>query len=368
MRICFFMHRFDDGGAEKVTIRLINELQQRGHRITLAMRYDEGPARENLSPHIRVYDMALPKEGKIRKNLLNIRHLVRLMRSGEYDVMVAILSDMSQVAALSKWVSRSPIPLVSVVHSTLSVEQMSFRKLRDGLMRFFDRQYDRVICVSDAVSRDYAAHCGVDGSRVVTVYNPIVDQGMLEKAKETPEHPWLAAGRDFSTLVLAGRLTYAKNHRLMLQALKLLRREADYRLILLGEGELRQELEALTREMGLEKWVDFHGYVKNPYGYMANADCVVLSSHYEGLPTVLVEALACGSRIVSTDCPSGPAEILQKGKYGLLVPVEDGEALAQGILTAMKTRPQRERLQARAMDFTVEKATEAFENQLLQLV
>ena len=134
------------------------------------------------------------------------------------------------------------------------------------------------------------------------------------------------------------------------------------------QKDVKQELEALTREMGLDKWVDFHGYVKNPYGYMANADCVVLSSHYEGLPTVLVEALACGSRIVSTDCPSGPAEILQKGKYGLLVPVEDGEALAQGILTVMKTRPQRERLQARAMDFTVERATEAFENQLLQLV
>lgn len=366
MRICVFMHRFDDGGAEKVTIRLLNELQQRGHNITLAVRYDEGPAKENLSPEIRVLDMALPKEGKIKKNLLNIRYLSRLMRSGDYDVMVAILSDMSQVASLSKWLSGSRLPLVSVVHSTLSVEKMSFRKARNVLIRFFDRQYDRVIAVSDAVREDYVKHTGAREEKVVTVYNPIVDEGMLEKAKEKPEHPWLAENRDFKTLLLAGRLSYPKNHPLMLRTLKRLRESGDYRLILLGEGELRQELTELTQQLELEPWVDFHGYVKNPYGYMASADCVVLSSRYEGLPTVLVEALACGSRIVSTDCPSGPAEILQ-GKYGILVPMEDEEALAQGIRTALESEPDQALLRCRAMDFTVEQATQAFEKQLCLL-
>ena len=366
MRICVFMHRFDDGGAEKVTIRLLNELRQRGHEITLAVRYDEGPAKENLSPEIRVLDMKLPKEGKVKKNLLNIRYLARLMRSGDYDVMVAILSDMSQVAALSRWISRARLPLVSVLHSTLSVEEMSFRKMRNALIRFFDRQYDRVIAVSDAVRKDYVTYSGAREEKVVTVYNPIVDEGMLEKAKQKPDHPWLAEKRDFRTLLLAGRLTFAKNHPLMLRTLKRLRERGDYRLILLGEGELRQELTALTRQLELEPWVDFHGYVKNPYGYMANADCVVLSSRYEGLPTVLVEALACGSRIVSTDCPSGPAEILQE-KYGVLVPVEDEEALARGICTALASEPDQALLRRRAMDFTVEKATESFEQQLYLL-
>ncbi len=363
MRICVFMHRFDDGGAEKVTIRLLNELQLRGHEVTLAVRYDEGPARENLSSEIRVLDMALPKAGKVKKNLLNIWHLSRLMRSGDHDVMVAILSDMSQVASLAKWISGSSLPLVSVVHSTLSVEKMSFRKVRNQLVKFFDRQYDKVIAVSDAVRRDYVNYSGTREEKVITVYNPIVDEGVLEKAKEKPAHPWLAEGRDFRTLLLAGRLSYPKNHPLMLRTLKRLRESGDYRLILLGEGELRQELTELTKQLELEPWVDFHGYVKNPYGYMASADCVVLSSRYEGLPTVLVEALACGSRIVSTDCPSGPAEILQ-GKYGILVPVEDEEALAQGIQTALEWAPDPEMLRSRAMDFTVEKATEAFEQQL----
>ena len=361
------MHRFDDGGAEKVTIRLLNELCSRGHSITLAVRYNEGPAKENLSPEVRIVDLALPKEGKVRKNLLNIRALSRLMASGEYDVMVAILSDMSQVAALSKWVSRSRLPLVSVVHSTLSVEKMSFRKVRNQLVKFFDRQYDKVIAVSDAVREDYVRYCGISGEKAVTVYNPIVDDMMLKKAEEHPGHPWLVPDRDFQTLLLAGRLSYAKNHALMLRTLKELRKSGDYRLLLLGEGELRQELEQLTRELELEPWVDFYGYVKNPYGYMAQADCLVLSSRYEGLPTVLVEALACGSRIVSTDCPSGPAEILQ-GKYGILVEPDNVQALADGIRRALETQPDRQLLRSRAMDFTVEKATEAFEHQLLELL
>ena len=367
MRLCVFMHRFDDGGAEKVTIRLLNELCSRGHSVTLAVRYNEGPAKENLSPEVRIVDLALPKEGKIKKNLLNIRALSRLMTSGEYDVMVAILSDMSQVAALSKWVSRSSLPLVSVVHSTLSVEKLSFRAIRNRLARFFDRQYDKVIAVSDAVREDYVRYCGSSGEKAVTVYNPIVEDSMLEKAKEHPDHPWLAPDRDFTTLLLAGRLSYPKNHALMLRTLKELRQSGDYRLLLLGEGELRRELEQLTEELELEPWVDFYGYVKNPYGYMAHADCLVLSSRYEGLPTVLVEALACGSRIVSTDCPSGPAEILQD-RYGILVEPDNVQALADGIRRALETRPDRQLLRGRAMDFTVEKATEAFERQLGMLL
>ena len=367
MRICVFMHRFDDGGAEKVTIRLLNELHARGHEITLAVRYNEGPAKENLSPDIRVVDMALPKEGKLRKNIRNVWFLSRMMASGDYNVLVAILSDMSQVAALSKWVSRSKLPLVSVVHSTLSVEKMTFRKVRNRLVRFFDRQYDKVITVSHAVREDYIRYCGSSCKKVVTVYNPIVDNSILNKAQEYSDHPWLVPDRDFRTLVLAGRLSYPKNHPLMLRTLKELRKFGDYRLILLGEGELRQELKQLARVLELEPWVDFHGYVKNPYSYMAQADCVVLSSRYEGLPTVLVEALACGSRIVSTDCPSGPAEILQD-RYGILVEPDNVQALVQGIRRAMEAEPDRALLRSRAMDFTVEKATEDFERQLLELL
>lgn len=367
MRICVFMHRFDDGGAERVTVRLLNELHRRGHEITLAVRYNEGLAKEALLPYIRVVDMALPREGKLKKNILNVRHLIRLMRSGEYDVMVSILSDMSQVAAFSKWLCGSKLPLVSVVHSTLSVEKMTFRKVRNLLMRFFDRRYNKVITVSEAVRQDYIRCCGALPDKVVTVYNPIVDENMLRLAQVTPEHPWLAKDRDFITLLLAGRLSYPKNHALMLRTLKLLRQKGDYRLLLLGEGELRQDLMALTAALGLTPWVDFHGYVKNPYSYMAQADCVVLSSVYEGLPTVLVEALACGSRIVSTDCPSGPREILGH-RFGTLVPVSDEQALAGGILEALKAEPDKALLLSRAMDFTVENATVRFEQELQQLL
>lgn len=364
MRICVFMHRFDDGGAEKVTICLLNELQKLGHEITLLMRYDEGPARELLSPQIRVLNMDLPVSGKLKKNIRNVQYLCRVMKSGDYDLMLAILSDMSQVAAVSKWICRGNLPLISVVHSTLSIEKISFPKVRHFLAKFFDRQYDRVFAVSEAVRQDYLSYCGCREEKAVTIYNPIVNDALLEKAKERPDHPWLREGREFTTLLLVGRLSYPKNHPLMFQTLKLLRERGDYRLILLGEGELRQELTELVREMELEPWVDFHGFDKNPYGYMGHCDCVVLSSHYEGLPTVVVEALACGSRMVSVDCPSGPREILEGGKYGVLVEPGDPEQLRDGILQAMQTQPDREVLVGRAMDFTVENAVKKYEDEL----
>lgn len=364
MQICVFMHRFDDGGAERTTIRLLNELQMLGHEITLVIRYNEGPAKNQLSEQIKVIDMKLPVKGKLRKNIKNVICLSKIMQEKKYDLMLAILSDMSQVASFAKWVSRSKMPLVSVVHSTLSVEAISFQKLRHKLWRFFDQQYEKVITVSEAVRWDYIHSCHAREDKVVTVYNPIVDNGIFEASKQCPVHPWLEKERTFQTLVLAGRLSYPKNHPLMFEVLKRLRQQGDFRLILLGDGELREELQKLAKNMQLDQWIDFHGYEKNPYAYMAHCDCVVLSSRYEGLPTVLVEAMACGSRIVSTDCPSGPAEILENGKYGVLVENQNADALAEGIMEALESEIPKESLRMRSMDFTVQNAVRSYEREL----
>jgi len=361
MKLCFFMHRFDDGGAEKITICLMNELAARGHDVTLAIRYNRGPAKTLLSDAVKILDMQLPDAGKIRKNILNVRYLMRLMKSGNFDVMIPILSDMSQVTSLAKFFSRVDIPVISVVHSTLSVERISFPKVRRALGKFFDRQYNKVITVSESVKRDYIAYAGTDDKHVETVYNPIVNDRMIAQSEERPDHPWLVPERSFVTLVLAGRLNHAKNHPLMFRALSILRRQGDYRLILLGEGEEKEHLKKLAADMGLTDDIDFHGYVTNPHGYMRYCDCVVLSSLYEGLPTVLVEALVSGARVVSVNCKSGPDEILENGKYGILTPPEDAEGLADGVRRAMQQTPDRAFLLRRAMDFSVEKAVDRYE-------
>lgn len=360
MRVCFFMHRFDSGGAEKMTVILANEMQKQGYQVSFCVRYDYGEIRYLLDPEIPVLDMKLPEKSRVVKNLKNILFLRKLLAGDHYDVMLSVTAEMSQVAAMATWLNPRRIPLIQVVHNTLSKETHSFQKIRNRLYPIVDKRMNGVVAVSEAVREDYIRLCGAEPGHVFTVYNPVVSEQVFQMAKEPAAHPWLTEERKWKTIVLAGRLSFQKNHRLMLCALELLSRHGDYRLILLGIGELEEELKKQAADMGLKEKVDFYGYVTNPYAFYAAADCVVLSSRFEGLPTILIEALACGSRIVSTDCPSGPREILEDGKYGILVPVEDAAALADGIERSLAEEPDREKLRKRSLDFSIEKSVERY--------
>lgn len=362
MRICIFFHCFDGGGAERTTITLANELLQRGHEIAIAVRFDKGPLRHILDKKISVYNMNLPEKGKFIKNIKNVQKLVKLMNSGEYDLLMAVMSEMAQVAAVSHVFSNKRTPLVCVLHNTISMEKTSFQFFRHRLLGFFDKQYSKVIAVSEAVRQDYIRNSHTNEKKVVTIYNPVVDEKLYELSKKKTEHPWLCEDRKFTTLLLAGRLTKQKNHSMMFSVLQELRKEGDFRLILLGEGELKDKLKQEAREKEVLQWVDFIGFVENPYSFMASCDCLVLCSFYEGLPTVLIEAMACGCRIVSVDCPSGPREILDNGKYGLIVKTNDIDKFKEGVLYAMMEKPDKEMLIKRSLDFSVSKAVTKYEN------
>lgn len=364
MRICIFFHRFDDGGAEKTTIRLANELADRGHEITIAVRYDYGPLRSMVADNVRIFDMKLPENGKLIKNIKNVDILLGILNEGVYDVLVAVTAQMGEVAAIAHALGGNETPLVCVLHSTISIEKTSFQRIRHALHSFFDRQYARVIAVSEAVRQDYIKSSKASENKVVTIYNPLIDEKVTRLAAVRPQHPWLTEKRNFKTLLMVGRLSYPKNHELMFRTLRLLLMDGDYRLILLGEGERKEELEKMAEEMGLKSNIDFAGYTDNPFGYMSCCDCLVLCSHYEGLPSVLVEGLACGCRIVSTDCPCGPSEILEGGKYGVLVPPEDAQALKDGIIQALEDMPCRDEQKSRAKVFSVSGAVQAYEQEL----
>lgn len=360
-RICIFMHRFDGGGAEKMTVILANELHKRGYEVTFCVREDAGETRALLDDGIPVLDMQLMQAGKLYRNLKNISVLHKLLGSRDFDLMLSITTEMSMVAAAATFVNPKRISLIEVSHNALSMEVHSFQKIRELLFPLMDRRMDGVITVSEAARQDYIKVCRAKPEHVKTIYNPVISQEVFGLAQQPVEHPWLKDGRSFHTIILAGRLSYQKNHQLMLRALQLLRKKGDYRLLLLGTGELLEELKAQAKALGIEAAVEFAGYVGNPYAYYAKADCVALSSRYEGLPTVLIEALACGARVVSTDCPCGPREILADGKYGVLVPMEDEKALADGIVKALAQTPDRELLKKRSLDFSVERSADAYE-------
>jgi glycosyltransferase involved in cell wall biosynthesis len=234
------------------------------------------------------------------------------------------------------------------------------------LMRHSYPQADVVGAVSGGVAEDLAQSSGMDRGLIQVLYNPVVTDELKAMANEPVEHPWFQA--DAPPVVLnVGRLAEQKDHVTLLRAFAKARAMRPLRLVILGAAgsdqktaERQSELMSLARDLGVEHDVSLPGFVSNPYGYMARASVFVLSSRYEGLPTVLVEAMACGCPVVSTACP-GSVEILEEGRYGRLVPTGDAEALAQSIAATLDSMPDRDALRQRSLDFSAERSVAHYE-------
>jgi glycosyltransferase involved in cell wall biosynthesis len=211
---------------------------------------------------------------------------------------------------------------------------------------------DGAVAISKGVGDDLVAKAGVDPRTLAVIYNPVDVEAVGREAEHDPGHPWL---NDAVPVVLGvGRLTYQKDFATLLKAFAHLRQTRPARLIILGEGEDRASLTQLAARLGISEDVDFPGYKTNRLGYIARAKVFALSSRWEGFGNVLVEALACGVPVVSTDCPSGPREILDAGAFGALVPVGDDRAMATALADALDHPPPAERQRARAAVFAPE--------------
>jgi len=262
----------------------------------------------------------------------------------------AILSAMDHANLVTIWaskLSRVPCRVVVSVHNTLSRAIAYDADLRGRLIPtligIFYPWADEIVAVSSGVADDLSKITGLQRERIQVIYNPVATPDLFEKARESLEHPWFAPGEP-PVILSVGRLTKQKDYPTLIRAFDLVHRERPTRLVILGEGEERPKLEALVRELGLDDDVTLPGFVDNPYAYMARSAVFVLSSAWEGLPTVLIEAMAVGTPVVSTDCPSGPAEILEGGKWGKLVPVGDVESLAEAIAHKISSPMQKSRL------------------------
>jgi len=215
-----------------------------------------------------------------------------------------------------------------------------------------------VIAVYSVVADVLISIVAVSRDKILVVYNPIDTEYIRQQCVKSVIHPWLAS-RATPVILAVGRLTEAKNYPLLLRAFAKLRESKTCKLIVLGEGELRDSLQSLAIDFGVDKDVDFHGFVDNPYAWMHQADLFVLSSAWEGLPNVLIQAMACGVPVVSTNCRSGPAEILEGGRWGTLVPVNDYAALATAMGDVLD-RDNSSLSSERADDFNIERITDCY--------
>jgi glycosyltransferase involved in cell wall biosynthesis len=232
-------------------------------------------------------------------------------------------------------------------------------KLYPFLLRLFQRQADHIVAVSQGAADDLARTVHIPRERITVIYNPAVHPLLSELAAQPVVHPWFADGHP-PVILAAGRLTPQKDYPTLLRAFSILRRKYMAHVVILGEGKELEGLQKLAEDLGIASDVAFLGFDINPYRYMTRCSIFVLSSLWEGFSIVLAEALACGAQIVSTDCPNGPAEILDHGKYGRLVPVGDAAAMAEAMELAMIVPVQTEMLRGRAEAFSIDTAVDKY--------
>jgi len=238
------------------------------------------------------------------------------------------------------------------------------RNLYFSMMRIFYKWTHFIVAVSKGVADDIIQITGLPSEKVKVIYNPVVTPNIVERAAEPLEHPWLSDG-DVPVIVGIGRLTKQKDFHTLIRAFAVVRRTRPCRLVILGDGGDRESLLSLAQEQGVLTDVDFPGFQQNPFAWLSRSSLFVLSSRWEGFGIVIVEALALGIPVVSTDCPNGPREILKDGEYGPLVPVEDPDTLAVAMIKTLEKPLDPEILHDAASDYTTDKIGEEYIRTLL---
>lgn len=302
-----------------------------------------------------------------RKQLINIAHNKTLSgwaaATASYldrerpDVLLAMDTRAVSAGTMAACLACHRPRIIAGLHSAL-------KRPQDRWMARASYVYaDAAFGVSSGVAAELRRLPGMAGERVHTVYNPVVAKDVDRKARESADHPWIG-GAGPPVILAVGRLSVQKSFSTLLVAFGRLLQRRPARLIVLGEGKRKPHLLSLARRLGVAEHVGFPGFVDNPYAFMARASLFVLSSRYEGLSTVLIEAMACGCPVVSTDCPHGPREILEDGKHGPLVPVGDAEALAAAMARTLDAPPRPEALRERASFFNAARAIDRYEELL----
>ena len=321
-------------------VNLARGFAERGLKVDFVLSKVGGPHLWKVPPEVRIVDLG--SSG----TLTSLLALIRYLRQVRPKALLSAMHFNNEIAVAAKCLSGVSTRVVVCEQNSLSRrsqhEVRLMKRLTPLLAQLFYPWADGVVGVSLGVAKDLAHITNLPLEHIQVIYNPAVTPELAEKAKESVAHPWFTS-EETPVVLGVGKLELQKDFPTLIHAFAKVRQVRTARLVILGWGPEpdRLKLEALVRELGLEGDVAMPGYVENPYAYMARAAVFVLSSAWEGFGNVLVEALAVATPVVSTNCESGPAEILDHGKYGSLVPVGDSQALAEAILKVLagKSKP-----------------------------
>ena len=398
LHIGFVLPGLSGGGAQRSTLRLAQSLIERGHRADLVIPCFAGDYRAAIPRGLRLYRGRFPHTDRtflreVQRSgaavtalggnpfavawvglVLGRRHLGvrirrqrslyasvhildRYLRRARPQVLVSALPGADAAAVCAAELTDRAVPVVVTVRNNIAA---AYAPEWLAASRTLYPLADAVVAVSRGVAESARRSLGVDAGRVRTIYNPISADNIQRLAQEEVTHPWFADGEP-PVVLSVGREAPQKDHPTLVEAFGLARREVDARLVILGRlsAPYRASLKSLARGHGVEGDLGFVDFDENPYRYMMRAGLLALSSRWEGLPGVILEALACGTPVVSTDTPYGPREILEG--WGDLPPMGDAPALARVLVATLRgERPTEEALRARAADFSEEKAADAY--------
>jgi glycosyltransferase involved in cell wall biosynthesis len=394
-RVALLIRDLGVGGVGRNALQLARGLMDRGVAVDFVVKHERGPLRKLVPKGARIVvleegspweakrltlradpwaflyllpSVIIPREpvGSYRR----LPALVRYLEQTKPDGLISALAHQNLLAIAASRVVGGKTRVIVSEHSTdnaLTRDRHSLK--RWALPALARRQYlmaDAIVTVSRGLADSLALVTGLPRERVTTIYNPVVGRDLRANAAVRLRHPWFQPGQP-PVVLGVGRLQEQKDFPTLIRAFAQLHATRPLRLVILGRGPNRQktevaqaELRELARSLGVESDFDLPGYVANPYPYMARSGVFALSSAWEGFGNALVEAMACGCPVVSTDCPSGPAEILDRGRYGPMVPIGDDAALAHAMARMLDAPPDPDILRQRAAMFSVERSADAY--------
>ena len=361
--ISLLITNMEAGGAERVALNLINSWARMGIKIDLVLLNARGSLLQDVDKNVRIVDLALEDVRKLPFRLTTY------FRETRPKAMLACMWPLTAMAVLANVFSGCRVRMVLAEHTTWSATHFYQSTLRRFVLRLSMHLLfpiaAHVITVSDGAADDLAKVAMLPRNKVLKVYNPVVhiDQDSISVPIPVMPTHWLN-GSHYKILAV-GSLKDIKDFPNLIRAFSQVRKKINARLLILGEGNSRSELENLASSLDISDYVEMPGFVKNTHAYYSEADLFVLSSRGEGLPTVIIEALQHGVPVVSTDCRSGPREILDDGRYGCLVPIGDSEKLADAIISTMKIAHDKTALVQRASIFSVERISRKYLHLLL---
>lgn len=357
-RLAFLLPHMTGGGAERVALRLITDFVARGHMVDLLLMTEWGELLPLLPPEVRVIDLHAPRIRDV------VQPLTRYLRTERPEGLQAFMWPLTVAAVFAHRLARSKTRLILSEHITLSKQYGHFGRARRALLResirFAYPRADARVAVSAQAADDLATVSGIARDGITVIYNPVDRPSDMRRDEAAAQAARAAWGDAEARIISVGKLKAQKNQALLIEAFALLRRTRPARLVILGEGELRGQLEALVAARGLTDDVILPGFFTDPWPFYDAAQMFALSSDYEGYPLVLIEAMRAGLSIASTDCEAGPREILDGGTFGRLVPCGDPVALARALAETLDHPADPIVMQARAEALSGQDASDRY--------